>query len=58
MEANDLKAACRKFEHEHGVEAFLDAIAGIMPTGWPLIGCRRIFSMMPIRGPTRPPAEC
>ncbi len=30
MEAKDLKAACRKFEHEHGVEAFLDAIAEIM----------------------------
>ena len=29
MEAKDLKAACRKFEHEHGVEAFLDALADV-----------------------------
>jgi len=30
MEADELKAACRKFEDEHGVEAFVDAIAEIM----------------------------
>lgn len=30
MEVEDLKTACRRFEEEHGVEAFLDAMAELM----------------------------
>ena len=27
MDVEELKTACRRFEEEHGVEAFLDAMA-------------------------------
>jgi hypothetical protein len=30
MTVDDLKTACVNFEHEHGVEAFIDALANIM----------------------------
>lgn len=30
MDVQDLKTACRRFEKEHGVEAFLDAMAELM----------------------------
>ncbi|MDP9840627.1 putative HD phosphohydrolase [Neorhizobium huautlense] len=30
MDTEDLKTACRRFEKEHGVEAFLDAMAELM----------------------------
>ncbi|MBW9091835.1 hypothetical protein JNB91_29075 [Rhizobium wenxiniae] len=30
MDVEDLKTACRRFEKEHGVEAFLDATAKLM----------------------------
>jgi hypothetical protein len=30
MKANELEKACRKYEAEHGIEAFLDAMAVIM----------------------------
>lgn len=30
VEVEDLKAACRRFEKEHGVEASLDAMAALV----------------------------
>jgi|GEM_PF-2346221 len=30
MDTEDLKTACRRFEQEHGIEAFLDAMAEVM----------------------------
>ena len=32
MTKDDLERACREFEQEHGVDAFLDALAAIMQT--------------------------
>lgn len=38
MTKDDLERACREFEEEHGVDAFLDALAAIMQTRMALRG--------------------
>jgi hypothetical protein len=43
MTADDLKAACRMFEEQHGVEAFLDTMAEIMPDRMKLQGLELTF---------------
>ena len=43
MEVEDLKTACRRFEKEHGVEAFLDAMAELMTEGMAVQGLELRF---------------
>jgi hypothetical protein len=52
MDVEDLKTACRIFEKEHGVEAFLDAMAELMTERMAVQGLElRFFDDGAQRGP-------